>query len=383
MTASPTLDLIETRDGTLRPLLPQAGDPASWHAAMTAEIGQHLTPAHAALLATPVRSAAGWTWRAAGEAQRGFTDLAASDRRALTTAIGVILSDIRRLGESGRAPAVAACWPALREVPDWRHVFAVDGRPVLAAWGHGGADGSAGLLARLDDDVPWRAPPRLAWPVYAATLGAVALLALAAGLLLPVLGGALLAGPPACVAAPGELDLLGAQNAAAARGSELKQLLAALDDDIGRRQLQCPIRTVPAPPPPPHADLPQDRWNQHDLSMLLGCWRNTTDLALEDAVTGEPWPIREWRMCFDRSGAGRQTIFWKDGRSCTGRTHAAFDNNGHVTLTDLERCAGSNRDVYTGVFVCERISDTEAKCERTPTEGPDPENHRETGLFVR
>lgn len=380
MIASPTLDLIETSDAALRPLLPQPGDPASWHAAMTAEIVQHLTPAHAALLAAPVRGAAGWAWRAAGEEKRGFTDFAAADRRALTNSIGVILSDIRRLGESGRAPAVAACWPALREVPDWRYVFAVDGRPVLAAWGHGSADGSGGLLARLDDDVAWRAPPRLAWPVYAATLGAVALLALAVGLLLPVLGGALLPGPPACVAAPGQLDLLGAQNAATARGNELKQLLAVLDDDIGRRQLQCPIRTVP---PPPHVDLPQDRWNQRDLSMLQGCWHNTTDLHLEDVVTAEPWPIREWRMCYDRAGAGRQTIFWRDGRSCTGRTRAAFDNDGHVTLTDVERCTGSGRDVRTGVFVCERISDSEAKCTRTPTEGPDPESRRETGLFVR
>ena len=115
MSGSSMLDLIETRDGTLRPLMPEGRDAAAWHGAMTAEIATHLTPAHAALLAMPARTQTGWAWRAAGEDQRSFTDLAASDRRALTTAIGTILSDIRRLGESGRAPAVAAGWPALRE----------------------------------------------------------------------------------------------------------------------------------------------------------------------------------------------------------------------------------------------------------------------------
>ena len=144
----------------------------------------------------------------------------------------------------------------------------------MAGWGYGSADGSAGLLARFDDNVRWRPPPRVPWPVYATALGLVALLALAAGLLLPVFGGLLLAQPQACVAAPGQLDLLAAQNRAADRSNELRQLLAVLAEEIGRRQLQCPIRTpparpAPAPAPQPHADLAQDRWN----GTTSPCWK--------------------------------------------------------------------------------------------------------------
>ena len=389
MSASPMLDLIAARDGAIRPKLPEARSLVAWHAALTAEIAAHLTPAHAALLALPARTPTGWAWRAAGEDQRGFTDLAAADRRALTTAIGVILSDIRRLGESGRAPAVAACWPALAEVPDWKYVFAVDGRPVLAGWGHGSTDGSAGLLARFDDGVRWRPPPSVPWPVYAAALGVVALLALAAGLLLPVLGGALLAPPQACMAAPGQRDLLAEQNRAATRGDELKQLLAVLAEEIGRRQLQCPIRSAPPPPlpaprpqPQPHADLPQDRWDQHDLAMLEGCWRSTTPMSTQEEATGRVRQVTRWRLCFDRAGHGRQSISWSDSRSRQGSMRAAFADNSKLKLTDTERCNGTGVVLRMGRFECERISDNEANCTRTDVEGP-AAGGQQYGRFMR
>ena len=386
MSGSSMLDLIETRDGTLRPLMPEGRDAAAWHGAMTAEIATHLTPAHAALLAMPARTQTGWAWRAAGKDQRSFTDLAASDRRALTTAIGTILSDIRRLGESGRAPAVAAGWPALREVPDWKYVFAVDGRPVMAGWGYGSADGSAGLLARFDDNVRWRPPPRVPWPVYATALGLVALLALAAGLLLPVFGGLLLAQPQACVAAPGQLDLLAAQNRAADRSNELRQLLAVLAEEIGRRQLQCPIRTpparpAPAPAPQPHADLAQDRWNQHDLAMLEGCWRSTTTMNTQEEATGRVMSVTRWRLCFDRAGHGQQTITWPD-RTCQGDMRAVFGNDGKLTLSDTERCHAGHNFLRRGSSCASGSATTKPDCVRTNVEGP-ASGGQQHGRFMR
>jgi hypothetical protein len=254
---------------------------------------------------------------------------------------------------------------------------------VLAAWGHGGAEGSAGLLARLDDGVPWCPPARLPWSVYAASLAAVALLALAVGLLLPAFGG-LLPGPPACMAAPGQLDLLAAQNHAADRGDELRQLLAVLDDEIGRRQLQCPIRNAAGPAvPPPRADLPQENWNRHDLAMLEGCWRNITHLETHDASTGALRDVRQWQLCFDRSGNGRQTLVWTDGVTCQGPMRATFSDDSHLVLTDSARCtAASRRFLYGGRFECERISDSEATCIRIETEGPGI-GTRQSGRFMR
>jgi hypothetical protein len=82
---------------------------------------------------------------------------------------------------------VAAAGAALWDVPDWNNIFAVDGRPVLTAWGHATHERGGGLLVRFDDGVRWRPPPRHPWGTYGGALLAVALLALAVGLLLPLI----------------------------------------------------------------------------------------------------------------------------------------------------------------------------------------------------
>ena len=116
----------------LRSVLPNGRDPAAWHTALTSEIAQHLSPAHAAVLAKPEQTESGWAWTTNGAARTRYADLPGQSRRALDAALGAILSDIRRLAESGVAPVVRQAWPVLREIPDMGHVFAVDGRPVLA-----------------------------------------------------------------------------------------------------------------------------------------------------------------------------------------------------------------------------------------------------------
>jgi len=190
--------LLDLRDGSARPVLPAGRDVVGWHQALAAEIGAHLTPWHAAALATPVRGETGITWFAPGTALRRFGELDNADRNRLTAAAGVILSDIRRLAERGIAPAVTAAWPALRTVPDLNHLYAVDGRPVLAGWGFGAAGGGAGPLAELDDGIAWRAPPRRPWRVYAGALAALAGLALLLGLVLVPLGRLAGPAPAAC-----------------------------------------------------------------------------------------------------------------------------------------------------------------------------------------
>ena len=190
--------LLELRDGTARPVLPEGRDPAGWHQAVSQEIAAHLTPEHAALLATPVRGEASVVWFAPGTALRRYGELEAVDRDRLTAAAGAILSDIRRLAESGTAPLVTAAWPALRTVPDLAHLFAVDGRPMLAGWGFAALAGGAGPMAGFDDGIAWRAPPRLAWPVYGGMLAALAGLALFAGLVLVPLGALMQPSPAIC-----------------------------------------------------------------------------------------------------------------------------------------------------------------------------------------
>jgi hypothetical protein len=381
------LTLLETTDGMHPQSMRDAGGRSlpDWHRRLVEEISAHLTPTHAQLLAQPVRTAHGWSWCVPGRQQRRFADLSVAERRDLTRALGVMLSDIRRLGESGRAPSVAAVGRALFDVPDWDHVFAVDGRPALVAWGHlapGQVSGGDGVLTRLDDGVRWRAPPLVPWSLYGWSAGAVALLALAVGLALPYAQRAFVPANAECVPASGQLALLRELNEAAGRNAELKELLSTTDDELGARALQCPIRQAlapapppprpaptPAPPPPAPTPLPADRWDRHDLAMLEGCWHNTADFTTYGDA-GDRHEGRTWLICFDRSGNGHQTLTWNDDVTCKGRMSARFSDDGHLLLTDLERCAGRGRGMYKGEMKCQRISDSEADCKRTQDEGP-------------
>ena len=168
------LTLAETAVSAVSPGL----DLPAMHAAVTAEVLAGLGPAHAALFARPTQEGDRITWKAPGAELRRFPDLDVSQRQALLVAAGSILSDIRRLGESGRAPAVARAWPALRCIAGMGALCAIDGRPVLAPW----ADGTDGrLLAAYDDGAPFVQQTRLSLTPYLVGLSCAALLALAAG----------------------------------------------------------------------------------------------------------------------------------------------------------------------------------------------------------
>lgn len=382
--------LLETQGGSV---MPSSRDAVRWHRALTDEIARHLSPEHARLLARPEPVAGGLAWFTDGVARTRYADLPADGRRALDAALGAILSDIRRLAESGASPAVREAWPALREVPDMGHVFAVDGGPVLAGWGHAGDGAAAGRLARFDDGVRWRAAPRPPWALYGGVLGAAALLALAAGLLLPSLAARFVAAPQACAAVPGQLQAMRDQAAQESRGAELQTLLASLTDEAGRRQLQCPIPVAPAAPAPaplpapraappqPHADLPESRWDRRDLGMLAGCWRLDTGLSVSDRNHEHSSRVRLWQMCFDEHGAGQQTETVEDGRQCAGPLAASFAPDGRLLVTEPEPCQGTLHMVPS-TRLCRRTSDREAQCEGVNRGSPDGQRDYE-GIFRR
>ena len=372
------IPLLQSPPGALRALLPPGRDLAAWHAALVDEVAARLSPAHAALLARPEAGPSGTTWSAAGTASLRYADLGQADRRALEAALAATLSDIRRLAESGAAPAVREAWPALREVPDLGHLFAVDGRPVLAGWGHA-STGASGRLDRFDDGAAWRAAPRPPWGRYGAALGMLGALALAAGLLLPLSPGWLTPAPAQCTVVPGQREAMLAQANEEGRTAELRTLLATVTEEVGRRQLQCPIPVLPAPParpqtpipaptPPPRADLPQERWDRRDMTMLEGCWTLTTNLRV-GTNPANMIPIRSWRMCFDGQGAGQQTAVLESGASCEGPLEASFDREDQLHVTQPRACSGPQLSIGRSDLRCRRSSDTEANCTGTNQQG--------------
>jgi len=399
--------LAETRTSELRGLLPERLDAAGWHARLVAEISAHLSPAHAGILATPRPVRDGIAWETSATEIRRFAELSASDRRALTDALGTILSRIRRLAESGAAPALAACWPALREIPDLSLLFAADGSPVIAGWGHSSAAPGrpTGLLTRYDDGRRWRAPLRKPWRLYESAIAALIVLALLAGLLLPLARDRLFGAFAQCPIDPNTRALLSDSSQEEARHAELQAELAALIEERGRRRMDCSLAQLPPPPeplprpappqppptPPPPTPQPQpqpqphppppppppgprsldpDRWNRRDLSMLEGCWHRYTNMTTRNLTTGEMMSVREWKICFNRQGQGEETIVWTDGQSCRNRMQAQFNPDGDVHMRDLERCRSAQGSLVLGEWVCHRVSDTEASCPRTALEGP-------------
>ncbi len=381
--------LIGAAPGTMRSQLPPGRNPIEWHAVLTGEIARHLSSAHAQILARPELSDNGMAWLADGSARSRYADLDWEGRRALDAAAGAILSDIRRLAESGAAPAVREAWPALREIPDMGHLFAVDGRPVLAAWGHSG-DGAVGRLARFDDGVPWRAAPRLAWGRYGAALGVLAALALAAGLLLPLAASWLVDRPASCMIVPGQLEAMRGQLGLDSRGQELRTLLATLTEDIGRRQLLCPVAVLPPaaapvpapaptpePRPPPRADLPQDKWDRQDLTMLQGCWHLNTSLQAQDP-RGNLAPFKAWRICFDGVGHGNQEVTLQDARRCSGPLEANFESARLLKVVPPQPCSSPELTMSQAELQCRRLSDVEAHCN-----GRNPNGSTFQGTFKR
>ena len=371
--------LAETPHGAIRNLLPDGRDAVAWHPALSAEIAAHLSPAHATILATPVPGAAGVRWEAAAARAIRYPELPPPDRVMLMRAVAVILSDIRRLAESGAAPAVARCWPMLREIPELGMLFAAGGRPVLAGWGAVPQSVTAPrrLLADADDGRAWRAPPRTPWRVYAAVAAALAVFALASGLLLSRLA-VPAASVAACAVAPDDLAALEGQAQADARHAELQAELARLVQEAGRRRLQCPL-PVAVRPPPQHAEappgpppaLPMDRWKQHDLSLLEGCWSRISNMAVRVEATGQRLPVANWHICFDQTGHGTQTITLKDGSRCTGAIQASFA--GEQMLIRAARCTGpgfgGGRFFVRSELHCTRVSDEEANCLGRDLEG--------------
>jgi hypothetical protein len=205
------------------------------------------------LFATPRREGGVIVWEAEGAAARRYYDLAAEERAALRASLGAALSATRRAAEREDAAARDLLRSAI-EVPGWDAVHLVDGRPVIAPWGLRPASRppSTSPLAALDDGRPSRPPSRFPLAPALATLGALALLAVVATLLVgwwaPWLA------PPvatACRAEPGGFAALAALLEEERRGQDLGTALARLQGEFAQRQSACPIAELPPEPPPP------------------------------------------------------------------------------------------------------------------------------------
>lgn len=240
-----------TRPSELIATLPGGITAAEAHARLAAFAARVLGPGWERLFAEPRDDGGVTLWSVEGERASPYLALPAEDRAAVRASLGRAVSELRRAAERG-APSVLPLLAAAVEIPGWDAVHVVDGVPVLAPWGLRPEERPPGRgpIAALDDGL--RARPAAFVPLAPslATLAALALLGLVAVWLTPRFAPRLDAGV-ACRADPAQIAALSALLAEEGREQVLAADLSALETELARKRLACPIAQIPPPPPPP------------------------------------------------------------------------------------------------------------------------------------
>jgi len=250
-------------------LLPPGVSHGAALAALSGLLTTHAGPETANLFAAVQETPDGLAFLAPMGRLARFDQLDAEGRRRLRAEIGRLASLLRQVAEvAARSDPVAyGGLPALvtgaLEVPSFEHVFAQDGRPVLAGWGlapanqpPGAERRGTGMLRPLDDGQPAQHAARL--PIMALALGAagLALLTGLGALAVPLL---FAPGERACRIEEGDITALLRLEEERGREQALRAQIARLLGDLAQRQTQCPLREVAPPPPAPPPTEPLRR----------------------------------------------------------------------------------------------------------------------------
>ena len=104
----------------------------------------------------------------------------------------------------------------------------------------------------------------------------------------------------------------------------LEAEIAALEQDLASQVCEAvpPPEPEPAPPPPRVTETPSglapDAFDEDDISVMEGCWELSSQYDVRHLRTGEIISFRDWRICFDANGNGRETMRATNGLTCEG-----------------------------------------------------------------
>jgi hypothetical protein len=237
-----------------------------------------LSPAHARLFAEPnfdpERGTIDW-YTEGTEPPRPLATLDPAARAEVEANLGRLVADIQGQSASLKASAresdrfMGEMLGLALEVPDGDRVYAAGTQPILAGWGHlrEGPGAERGQLMRyvrapappmaIVSHVPAPPPPgpaRWLWPLIMLLL----LLLLLLGLgwwYRPVIAAWLEPQGPACRLSDRDLLLMTRLDEERARETGLRDELANIMGEVGRKRVACPA--PPPPPPPPRAEAPK------------------------------------------------------------------------------------------------------------------------------
>ena len=354
--------LLTSQRNAMRALASQGIFATDCHAQVCSIIAQHLSPAHAALIAEPQHDPGqqriDWYAGVNGTATP-VSALPAEEAERLRARAGELARDILHLSEQwgkdaqSREALAGQMLALVLQHPHDDDLWSVDGQPVLVNWGF--APGAVGAmpqdLSRMGGAIPVAAA---AAPVAAAAVPVAAAGSGCLGWLLPLLLALLLLWlllaalgilpsplPASCLKPAADPRLDQATQAAEKQRNELEELLRQLRE----KALLCkPPQPKPEPKPKPRKNedlnIPADAAKKNDLSFLEGCWQSDTGLFSHPSNT----PIIA-EYCFDKKGQGRRFVREENGQVCSGPATAKFEGNRLVWRAGSAPCPKGNQYV--------------------------------------
>ena len=108
-----------------------------------------------------------------------------------------------------------------------------------------------------------------------------------------------------------------------AQNRTLEADIAALERDLASQVCEAVPPPEPEPAPPPKvtetpSGLAPDAFDEDDISVMEGCWELSSQYDVHHIRTGEIISFRDWRICFDGQGNGRETMRATNGLTCEG-----------------------------------------------------------------
>ncbi len=327
------MDLLRTRGDELRSVLPVSAEIALAEIDRLVGIGD-LSSLHQRLFARPTVTAGEILWQTDALRRKSYPDLLPEDRDALTSEVGRIISDIRRIAQRESAAGrglLLSLWPNLIEIPNFDHLHAVDGHPVLTAWGmiSQNSKSPTGQLLRFDDGVTWQAPARRPVGLWAAAAGALAVLAVVSWFLLPPILSWAFPSAGACQVEPNQLATLRDLVESEQRQQGLNEELARIRIQIGQRQLACPLPQAQRPPQPERPNdvaRAEQRGAQRGRLQVVLAWDGPVDLDLHVVCP---------------SG---QTLSWQDRRACGGELDVDSNAESKIVPSPVENASFASPD---------------------------------------
>lgn len=121
-------------------------------------------------------------------------------------------------------------------------------------------------------------------------------------------------------------------------------------------------------PPDATGPLTDEGWAAADPGMLYGCWALDTTYRTRDVDSGAIRTYRDWQMCFDTEGNGKQVMRSEDGIVCEGPVQAQLVPGQMDLIEPGNLSCGDGGYIHQRKIACTPAPGGKASCETVQPE---------------